>query len=101
MPSATPTDIRSINNYDSEDGENDEDDDRINFSQLYSPSMRNLCRSNPSIRQSKPSRPATANPIRRPSSATSLRRSRMTKSSINLAKCRPNAQVTTSIYVQY
>ncbi|CAB4021801.1 tubulin polyglutamylase TTLL7-like, partial [Paramuricea clavata] len=87
MPSAKPNDARSINNYYSDDCE---DDDYINFSQLHSPSMRSLCSSDP--KESKPSRPATASPVRRTSSATSLRRSRMTKSSINLTKSRPTVR---------
>ena len=90
MPSARPNDVKSVNNDESED---DEDDDYMNFSPLYSPSMRILCGNNPSAKQSKPSRPATANPAKRSSSVISLRRSRMTKSSMNLTKCRPNVQV--------
>ena len=98
MPSARPNDVKSINNNDSED---EEDDDSMDFSPLYSPSMRNLCTSNPSAKQSKPSRPATASPAKRPSSAISLRRSRMTKSSISLTKCRPNVQVYKKIRSWY
>lgn len=86
MPSAKPNDVRSINDRDSEECEDDDDD--INFSRHHSLSMRSLYSSNP-----KPSRPATACPVRRISSATSLRRSRMTKSSVNLTKYQPTIQV--------
>lgn len=85
MPSAKPNDVRSIS-----DSEECEHDDDINFSQHHSVSMRST--------HPKPSRPATACPVRRISSATSLRRSRMTKSSVNLTKCQSSVQVSTDIW---
>ena len=87
MPSAKSNDVRSINSYDSEEVE---DEDNINFSTFNSPSMRSLYSNN--LKQSKPSRPATVGVIRK-SSATSLKRSRMTKSSINISKCHQTIQV--------
>ncbi|XP_028413056.1 tubulin polyglutamylase TTLL7-like [Dendronephthya gigantea] len=88
MPCAKPSDV----NYDSAD---DEEEDYNNFSQSHlRPNMNNL---RDDSKQSKPLRPATAchfqkRPSSATSSSTSLRRSRISRSSINLSRCRPGSQ---------
>lgn len=93
MPSAKPLEVRSMKNYD--DISDDDEEDDVNFSQLHSPSTRSLCNDS---RQIQPSRPATARHVRRTSSATSLRRSRISKSLTSLSRGRESLQVISFCY---